>query len=160
MARAAAHAMTCSSAIPGLARSCCPQNSIVRSNQTWQQPIWAVFFWGVNVLSRIEQAFGIARLHMLHKHTVNYWQRCAPMSSKDPTYNISAVALQGVLMTLKLMKPSTRRFSILDDVSAIIPPGRMTLLLGPPGSGKSTLLAALAGKLQSTNLRVSNLLIS
>lgn len=79
------------------------------------------------------------------------------MSCKEP---ISTVALQGLLMTLKLMKPSTRRFSILDDVSAIIPPSRMTLLLGPPGSGKSTLLAALAGKLQSTNLRVSNLLIS
>ena len=52
------------------------------------------------------------------------------------------------------MKPSTKHFSILDDVSAIIPPGRMTLLLGPPGSGKSTLLAALAGKLQRTNLKV------
>ena len=53
------------------------------------------------------------------------------------------------------MKPSTKHFSILDGVSAIIPPGRMTLLLGPPGAGKSTLLAALAGKLQSTNLKVS-----
>lgn len=58
------------------------------------------------------------------------------------------------------MKPSTKHFSILDDVSAIIPPGRMTLLLGPPGAGKSTLLAALAGKLQSTNLKVSQLQLS
>ena len=52
------------------------------------------------------------------------------------------------------MRPSTKHFSILENVSAIIPPGRMTLLLGPPGSGKSTLLAALAGKLQRTNLKV------
>ena len=64
-------------------------------------------------------------------------------------------ALQGLLLRLKLMKPSTKHFSILDGVSATIPPGRVTLLLGPPGAGKSTLLAALAGKLQSTNLKVS-----
>ncbi|XP_077242370.1 pleiotropic drug resistance protein 1-like [Tasmannia lanceolata] len=37
--------------------------------------------------------------------------------------------------------------SILKDISGIIKPGRMTLLLGPPGSGKTTLLKALAGKL-------------
>ena len=55
------------------------------------------------------------------------------------------------------MQSSTKHFNILEDVSAIIPPGRMTLLLGPPGSGKSTLLAALAGKLQTSNLKVSTL---
>lgn len=70
---------------------------------------------------------------------------------------IAGQQVQGLLLRLKLMKPSTKHFSILDDVSAIIPSGRMTLLLGPPGAGKSTLLAALAGKLQSTNLKVSQL---
>ncbi|KAM3699900.1 hypothetical protein ACJW31_05G060400 [Castanea mollissima] len=40
-----------------------------------------------------------------------------------------------------------KRFSILNDVSGIIKPSRMTLLLGPPSSGKTTLLLALAGKL-------------
>ncbi|KAK8645779.1 hypothetical protein V6N13_119591 [Hibiscus sabdariffa] len=33
------------------------------------------------------------------------------------------------------------------DVSGIIKPSRMTLVLGPPGAGKTTLLQALAGKL-------------
>ncbi|GLT42699.1 hypothetical protein SLA2020_166850 [Shorea laevis] len=36
---------------------------------------------------------------------------------------------------------------ILKDVSGIIRPSRMTLLLGPPGCGKTTLLQALAGNL-------------
>ncbi|KAH9619998.1 hypothetical protein KSS87_023638, partial [Heliosperma pusillum] len=37
--------------------------------------------------------------------------------------------------------------SILNDVSGIIRPSRLTLLLGPPSSGKTTLLLALAGRL-------------
>ncbi|XP_020579208.1 ABC transporter G family member 42-like isoform X1 [Phalaenopsis equestris] len=37
--------------------------------------------------------------------------------------------------------------SIVKDVSGIIRPSRMTLLLGPPSSGKTTLLLTLAGKL-------------
>lgn len=40
-----------------------------------------------------------------------------------------------------------KRLQILKDVSGVIRPSRMTLLLGPPASGKTTLLLALAGKL-------------
>ncbi|KAL0927349.1 hypothetical protein M5K25_001513 [Dendrobium thyrsiflorum] len=36
--------------------------------------------------------------------------------------------------------------SILKDVSGILKPARMTLLLGPPRSGKTTLLSSLTGK--------------
>ncbi|XP_058094885.1 pleiotropic drug resistance protein 3-like isoform X1 [Magnolia sinica] len=39
------------------------------------------------------------------------------------------------------------KITILKDVSGIIKPSRMTLLLGPPGCGKTTLLRALAGML-------------
>ena len=66
----------------------------------------------------------------------------------------STLALQGAAQKLRLMKPSTKHFQILTDVSAIIPAGRMTLLLGPPGSGKSTLLQALAGKQQRNKPKV------
>ncbi|KAL5782767.1 hypothetical protein ACOSP7_007796 [Xanthoceras sorbifolium] len=44
-------------------------------------------------------------------------------------------------------KSGEANISILKDVSGIIKPSRLTLLLGPPGSGKTTLLLALAGKL-------------
>ncbi|XP_071718388.1 ABC transporter G family member 29-like [Rutidosis leptorrhynchoides] len=40
----------------------------------------------------------------------------------------------------------TRKLTILDNVSGIVKPSRMTLLLGPPSSGKTTLLQALAGR--------------
>ncbi|KAI9196707.1 hypothetical protein LWI28_026286 [Acer negundo] len=46
------------------------------------------------------------------------------------------------------------KIGIIKDVSGIIKPGRMTLLLGPPGCGKTTLLLALSGKL-SHSLKVS-----
>ncbi|PON54812.1 ABC transporter-like [Trema orientale] len=46
------------------------------------------------------------------------------------------------------------KLEILRDVSGIIRPSRMTLLIGPPGCGKTTLLQALAGILNSS-LQVS-----
>ncbi|XP_076929681.1 pleiotropic drug resistance protein 1-like [Bidens hawaiensis] len=46
-----------------------------------------------------------------------------------------------------LLPNSKKHITILDDISGIVKPSRMTLLLGPPSSGKTTLLLALAGKL-------------
>ncbi|RWR83361.1 pleiotropic drug resistance protein 1-like protein [Cinnamomum micranthum f. kanehirae] len=59
------------------------------------------------------------------------------------TFNI----LEGILNTLHILPNQKKPISILHDVSGIIKPHRMTLLLGPPGSGKTSLLLALAGKL-------------
>lgn len=62
--------------------------------------------------------------------------------------------LEAFLGYLRIFPNKKRPLSILHNVSGIIKPCRMTLLLGPPGSGKTTLLLALAGKLDS-ELRVS-----
>lgn len=50
---------------------------------------------------------------------------------------------------LHILPNKKKPLTILHDVSGVIKPRRMTLLLGPPGSGKTTLLLALAGKLDS-----------
>ncbi|KAL7184870.1 hypothetical protein ACSBR2_026922 [Camellia fascicularis] len=61
--------------------------------------------------------------------------------------NSTLNAIQDLLGLIKLLPSKKRVIKILQDVSGIVKPSRMTLLLGPPGSGKTTLLKALAGKM-------------
>ncbi|XP_073114830.1 ABC transporter G family member 51 [Elaeis guineensis] len=71
-----------------------------------------------------------------------------------PNYVLNAVEI--FLTSLGILQPNKHTLTILDNVSGIVKPGRITLLLGPPGSGKSTLLLALAGKLDSKLKRSGN----
>ncbi len=65
------------------------------------------------------------------------------------------VHVQAGLAQVGLRREKRERLQILDGVSGVLQPGRMTLLLGPPSSGKSTLLKALAGLLTpDRNLKV------
>ncbi|XP_076908739.1 ABC transporter G family member 32-like [Bidens hawaiensis] len=61
----------------------------------------------------------------------------------NSVYNIS----EAFLRKLRIFPGRRTKLSILNDVSGIIRPSRLTLLLGPPSSGKTTLLLALAGRL-------------
>ncbi|KAK1563574.1 hypothetical protein Q3G72_029428 [Acer saccharum] len=63
-------------------------------------------------------------------------------------------AIESVLGFVHLIPHNKRKIQILNDVSGVVRPSRMTLLLGPPASGKTTLMLALAGKL-SDDLRTS-----
>ncbi|RDX70994.1 Pleiotropic drug resistance protein 1, partial [Mucuna pruriens] len=62
-------------------------------------------------------------------------------------FNFCINLLEGFLNSLHLIPSRKKQFTVLHDVSGIIKPKRMTLLLGPPSSGKTTLLLALAGRL-------------
>ncbi|KAL1532447.1 transcription factor, variant 2 [Salvia divinorum] len=71
-------------------------------------------------------------------------------------FNFIANILEGFLSSFRILPSRKKPLPILHNVSGIIKPGRMTLLLGPPSSGKTTLLLALAGKLDP-ELKVSGL---
>ncbi|KAL2344823.1 hypothetical protein Fmac_006108 [Flemingia macrophylla] len=62
-------------------------------------------------------------------------------------------ANQSFLTSLHILSSKKKHMTILKDVSGIIKPHRMALLLGPPSSGKTTPLLALSGKLDP-NLKV------
>ncbi|KAK9715289.1 hypothetical protein RND81_06G154800 [Saponaria officinalis] len=54
---------------------------------------------------------------------------------------------EAFLRKLHMYPGKRKKLTILDDISGIIRPSRLTLLLGPPSSGKTTFLLALAGRL-------------
>ncbi|KAK3229047.1 hypothetical protein Dsin_000928 [Dipteronia sinensis] len=59
-----------------------------------------------------------------------------------------------VFRKLSSSKSHEAKINIINDVSGIIKPGRMTLLLGPPGCGKTTLLKSLSGN-QDQSLKLT-----
>ncbi|XP_010688122.2 ABC transporter G family member 32 isoform X1 [Beta vulgaris subsp. vulgaris] len=61
---------------------------------------------------------------------------------------------EAFLRKLHLFPGKRKKLTILDDISGIIRPSRLTLLLGPPSSGKTSLMLALAGRL-SPGLQMS-----
>ncbi|KAI3746659.1 hypothetical protein L6452_09098 [Arctium lappa] len=59
-------------------------------------------------------------------------------------YNAIFNSIESTLQLIGLCFSKKRKVKILQSITAIIKPSRMTLLLGPPGAGKTTLLLALA----------------
>ncbi|KAJ0087728.1 hypothetical protein Patl1_32467 [Pistacia atlantica] len=68
--------------------------------------------------------------------------------------NVALNTVESALGLLRFVPSKKRKIQILNGVSGIVKPSRMTLLLGPPGAGKTMLLLALAGKLDR-DLRAS-----
>uniref|UniRef100_A0A1J3IHM4 ABC transporter G family member 35 n=4 Tax=Noccaea caerulescens TaxID=107243 RepID=A0A1J3IHM4_NOCCA len=57
---------------------------------------------------------------------------------------------ESILGMVGIQLAKKQQLTILKDVSGIVKPSRMSLLLGPPASGKTSLLLALAGKLDKS----------
>ncbi|WVZ79813.1 hypothetical protein U9M48_027347 [Paspalum notatum var. saurae] len=74
--------------------------------------------------------------------------QCHVGSRALPTLlNTARNIVEGALRLCGVRLGRQATLTILRDVSGVVRPSRMTLLLGPPSSGKTTLLLALAGKL-------------
>ncbi|XP_076902028.1 pleiotropic drug resistance protein 3-like [Bidens hawaiensis] len=71
------------------------------------------------------------------------------MESPSRLWNSLQSLLSDIVM-IPGLKSKRAKITILKDVSGVIKPGRMTLLLGPPGCGKTTLLKALSGNLDKS----------
>ncbi|KAL9325717.1 hypothetical protein ACSQ67_006362 [Phaseolus vulgaris] len=86
---------------------------------------------------------------------LNVGAECEVVQGKAlPTlWNSFSSTFSGFMKTISCNSQGAE-ISILNDVSGIVKPSRLTLLLGPPGCGKTTLLKALAGKLEQS-LKVS-----
>ncbi|KAM0032056.1 putative ABC-type sulfate transporter [Helianthus debilis subsp. tardiflorus] len=64
--------------------------------------------------------------------------------------NAARNTVESLLNYIGINLSKKTKLTILKDVSGIIKPSRMTLLMGPPSSGKTTLLLAMSGKLDSS----------
>ncbi|PKU71210.1 ABC transporter G family member 35 [Dendrobium catenatum] len=64
--------------------------------------------------------------------------------------NATQNMIESTLGAIGIRLAKRTRLHILNNISGVIKPSRLTLLLGPPSSGKTTLLKALAGRLDPT----------
>ncbi|CAN6460441.1 unnamed protein product [Victoria cruziana] len=74
--------------------------------------------------------------------------KCEVVDGKPlPTLWNATKSIASGLVRFAGLKSQEANVGVINDVSGIIKPSRLTLLMGPPGCGKTTLLLALAGKL-------------
>ncbi|XP_031484245.1 pleiotropic drug resistance protein 3-like [Nymphaea colorata] len=77
--------------------------------------------------------------------------KCEVVDGKPlPTLWNATKSIASGLVRLVGLKPPEANINVIKDVSGIIKPSRLTLLMGPPGCGKTTLLLALAGKIDKS----------
>lgn len=109
-------------------------SSYSSGSSTWRKIILSSFCSRCgNKSKKVEQS--LPRMEVCYQHLRGGWCLCRKQSLTHHTKTIYSIWQR------------KRGLSILHDVSGIIKPGRLSLLLGLPGSGKITLLSTLAGRL-------------
>ncbi|XP_019059159.1 PREDICTED: ABC transporter G family member 39-like isoform X2 [Tarenaya hassleriana] len=92
----------------------------------------------------------VPKIEVRYEHLAVEGDAYAGSRALPTLFNVTLNTLESVLGFLRLVPSKRRKIQILKDISGIVKPSRMTLLLGPPASGKTTLLLALAGKLDGS----------
>ncbi|XP_073367996.1 ABC transporter G family member 38-like [Aegilops tauschii subsp. strangulata] len=101
--------------------------------------------------ARIDRAGIVIPTAEVRFRNLNVEAECHVGSRALPTLaNATLDTVDAMLGLAGVSLAKTKTLHILKDVSGVVRPSRMTLLLGPPSSGKTTLLLALAGKLDPT----------
>ncbi|KAF4321260.1 hypothetical protein JM18_002517 [Phytophthora kernoviae] len=112
-----------------------------------------------SIASKLEAVFG-QNQPQLEVRFSNVTVSCKVATLQPREHEGSSPELPTIWNVLKntaadlVSKRKTETREILKDVSGVLRPGTMTLVLGQPGSGKSTLLKLLSGKLRADGNRV------
>ncbi|KAJ7568416.1 hypothetical protein O6H91_01G032000 [Diphasiastrum complanatum] len=111
---------------------------------------WSVARWNC----RLRVGIDLPRIEVRFEH-LNVDADVYVGSRALPTLiNFTVNVIETFLNKLYILPSKKQNLNILHDISGIVKPSRMTLLLGPPNAGKTTLLLALSGKLDP-DLKVS-----
>ncbi|KAL1060575.1 hypothetical protein V6Z11_1Z087400 [Gossypium hirsutum] len=114
----------------------------------------------LNLLNRLKERMARVGLELptieVRFKNLNVEAECKVVHGKPhiPTLWNTITNLFSAIRNVNRCVSQPNKIKILDDVSGIIRPSRMTLLLGLPGCGKTTFLQTLAGK-HDPSLKVS-----
>ncbi|KAG4192004.1 hypothetical protein ERO13_A07G130850v2, partial [Gossypium hirsutum] len=106
----------------------------------------------LNLLNRLKERMARVGLELptieVRFKNLNVEAECKVVHGKPhiPTLWNTITNLFSAIRNVNRCVSQPNKIKILDDVSGIIRPSRMTLLLGLPGCGKTTFLQTLAGK--------------
>ncbi|KAG8488826.1 hypothetical protein CXB51_016883 [Gossypium anomalum] len=114
----------------------------------------------LNLLNRLKERMARVGLELptieVRFKNLNVEAECKVVHGKPhiPTLWNTITNIFSAIRNVNRCVSQPNKIKILDDVSGIIKPSRMTLLLGLPGCGKTTFLQTLAGK-HDPSLKVS-----
>ncbi|CAI0438488.1 unnamed protein product [Linum tenue] len=119
--------------------------------------LWRLYYAAAGRRAQCDYTAGIElpTVEVRFEH-LNVEGKARPSGRTLPSlYNVAANMLEDLLSYLHIIGSRKRQFPILKDLSGVLKPSRMVLLLGPPSSGKTTLLNSLAGLEMDPSLKVS-----